>query len=67
MKKTNPDDVVLSQEIVDNIIDTILDELEIEQLGLEGRDTLERIICLSVGLYMMELRERVTKTSRLTQ
>jgi hypothetical protein len=59
--------VELSQELVDNIVDVIQEELQIAHLGIEEKDTLERIVSLSVGLYMMQLRESINRTTRLTQ
>ena len=66
-KKDETDTVELSGEIVDKIVDILQEELQIEHLGIEEKNTLERIVSLSVGLYMMELREAINRTSRLTQ
>lgn len=61
------DTIELNQEWIENIVDILQSELEIPVLGVEEKNTLERVIALSVGLYMMEMRESINRTSKLTQ
>jgi hypothetical protein len=61
------DTIELNQEWIENIVDILQSELEIPVLGVEEKNTLERVIALSVGLYMMEMRESLNRTTKLTQ
>lgn len=66
---TVPDveDIILDAAWVDRVVDVLVEELQMEELGIEEKDTLQRIVALSVGMYMMELRESVNRTTRLYQ
>lgn len=61
------DTIELNQEWIESIVDILQSELEIPVLGVEEKNTLERVIALSVGLYMMEMRESLNRTTKLTQ
>lgn len=66
-KGSDEDTINLHEDWINGVIEVIQNELEIESLGLEEKNTLERIVVLSVGLYMAEMRESFNRTSRLSQ
>jgi hypothetical protein len=59
--------IELDDEFIDRVIDMIQEDLEVPNLGIEERESLERVVMSSVAYYFMLVRETMSKTSRLTQ
>lgn len=47
--------VELEKKIIDEIIEVLSQHLEIETLGLEEREVLETVACLSIAIYLSKL------------
>jgi hypothetical protein len=47
--------VELEKKIIDEIIEILAEELEIPNLGLEEREALEKVVCLSIAVYLSRL------------
>lgn len=59
--------VDLDDEWVTRTVDIIQEELQIPQMDLEQRESLERVVMMSIAFYMMFARESMNKTTKLTQ
>jgi hypothetical protein len=59
--------VHLEEEWVEEVVDLLKDELEIPNLDFEQKESLERIVMMSVAFYFMYAREAVERTTKLTQ
>lgn len=55
------------EDVIDRITDIVQDDLEVGELDFEQRDSLQRVVMLSISMYLMTLREAACKTTRLTQ
>lgn len=47
--------VELEKKIIDEIVEVLAEELEISVLGLEEREVLERVACMSIAIYLSKL------------
>lgn len=59
--------ISLDDEWIDRVVDIVQEELEVPSLDLEQRESLERVVMLSIAMYFMCARESMNKTTRLTQ
>jgi hypothetical protein len=67
-QKGNPvTTITLEDEWIERVVDIVEGELEVTNLDIEQREALERVVMLSISMYMMCARESVNKTTRLTQ
>lgn len=57
----------LNDEWVDRTVDIIQEELQIPVMDLEQRESLERVVMMSIAFYFMFCREATNKTTKLTQ
>lgn len=57
----------LDDECIDKTVDIIQEELQIPSLDIEQRESLERVVMMSVAFYLMFCREVISKTTKLTQ
>lgn len=73
MKKTttNPGkslgSVNLEDEWIDRTVDIIQEELQIPEMDMEQRESLEKVVMMSIAFYFMFCRESNNKTSKLSQ
>jgi hypothetical protein len=68
VQKGNPvSTITLQDEWIERVVDIVQGELEVTELDLEQREALERVVMLSISMYMMCAREAEHRTSRLTQ
>lgn len=67
-KKGNPvATITLEDEWIERVVDIVEGELEVSNLDIEQREALERVVMLSISMYMMCARESMDRTTRLTQ
>jgi hypothetical protein len=59
--------ISLDDEWIDRVVDIVQEELQVPSLDLEQRESLERVVMLSIAMYFMCARESMNKTTRLTQ
>jgi hypothetical protein len=59
--------VDLEDEWVGRTVDIIQEELEIPSMDMEQRESLEKVVMMSIAFYMMFCRESMNRTTRLTQ
>jgi hypothetical protein len=59
--------IALDDEWIDRVVDIVQEELQVPSLDLEQRESLERVVMLSIAMYFMCARESMNKTTRLTQ
>jgi hypothetical protein len=59
--------ISLDDEWVDKTVDVLQEELQIPFLDLEQRESLERVVMMSIAFYMMFARESINRTTKLTQ
>jgi hypothetical protein len=59
--------ISLDDEWIDRVVDIVQEELEVPTLDMEQRESLERVVMLSIAMYFMCAREYMNKTTRLTQ
>jgi hypothetical protein len=59
--------VDLEDEWVGRTVDIIQEELQVPIMDMEQRESLERVVMMSIAFYMMFCRESMNKTTRLTQ
>lgn len=57
----------LDDEWVTRTVDIIQEELSIPSMDMEQRESLERVVMMSIAFYMMFARESMNKTTKLTQ
>jgi aspartate/glutamate racemase len=67
MKTKNIEIVELDVDDIDRITDIIQDELDAGVLDIEQRESLQKVVTLSIGSYLMLLREKNCRTTKLTQ
>jgi aspartate/glutamate racemase len=67
MKTKNIEVVELDIDDIDRITDIIQDELDAGVLDIEQRESLQKVVTLSIGSYLMLLREKNCRTTKLTQ
>ncbi len=67
-QKGNPvTTITLEDEWIERVVDIVQGELEVTNLDIEQREALERVVMLSISMYMMCARESIDRTTRLTQ
>lgn len=59
--------VNLEDEWIDKTVDVIQEELQIPFMDMEQRESLERVVMMSIAFYFMFCRESVNKTTKVTQ
>jgi hypothetical protein len=59
--------ITLDDEWIDRTVDLVREELQIPDLDLEQKESLERVVMMSIAFYFMLARESINKTTRLTQ
>jgi hypothetical protein len=57
----------LDDEWVTRTVDIIQEELSIPSMDMEQRESLERVVMMSIAFYMMFARESMNKTTKLNQ
>lgn len=57
----------LDDDWIRNTVDVIQEELQIPNIDLEQRESLERVVMMSIAFYFMFCRESMNKTSKNTQ
>jgi len=66
-KKKAVSTISLDDEWVERVVDIVQEELEIPTLDIEQRESLEKVVMLSIAMYFMCAREHMNKTTKLTQ
>lgn len=59
--------ISLDDEWVERVVDIVQEELQVPTLDMEQRESLERVVMMSIAMYFMCARESMSKTTRLTQ
>ncbi len=59
--------VDLDDEWVGRTVEIIQEELQIPSMDMEQRESLERVVMMSIAFYLMFCRESLNKTTKLTQ
>lgn len=59
--------VQLDDEWVGRTVDIVQEELQIPEMDMEQRESLERVVMMSIAFYLMFCRESMNKTTKLTQ
>jgi hypothetical protein len=59
--------ISLDDEWFDSTVDMVREELQIPFLDLEQKESLERVVMMSIAFYFMFARESTNKTTKLTQ
>lgn len=59
--------VNLEDEWIDKTVDVIQEELQIPFMDMEQRESLERVVMMSIAFYFMFCRESVNRTTKVTQ
>lgn len=59
--------ITLDDEWMDRTVDLVREELQIPELDLEQKESLERVVMMSIAFYFMCARESVNRTTRLNQ
>ena len=59
--------VSLDDECVSRTVDIIQEELSIPSMDMEQRESLERVVMMSIAFYLMFCRESINRTTKLTQ
>lgn len=65
-KKVTPT-VQLESKYIERVTDMIEDELGIENLDMEQRESLVHVVQMSVALYFVLIRENADRTTRIMQ
>ena len=65
--KKNSPTVELEIQYIERVTDMIEDELGIENLDLEQRESLQHVVSMSVALYFVLIRESNDKTTKIMQ
>lgn len=65
-KKVTPT-VQLESQYIERVTDIIEDDLGLVNIDMEQRESLQRIVSMSVALYFVLIRESNDRTTRLTQ
>ena len=59
--------VDLNDDCFSQTFDIVKEELQIPHLDYEQRESLERVVMMSIAFYLMFCRESYNKTSKLSQ
>ena len=59
--------VDLDDDWVGRTVEIVQEELQIPSMDMEQRESLERVVMMSIAFYMMFARESMNKTTKLTQ
>lgn len=59
--------VDLDDDCISKTIDIIQEELNIPSMDLEQRESLERVVMMSIAFYLMYRREAYNKSTKLNQ
>ena len=59
--------ISLDDEWVERVVDIVQAELQVPTLDDEQRESLERVVMLSISMYFLCARESMNRTTRLTQ
>jgi hypothetical protein len=59
--------VTLDDECVTKTVEVLQEELQIPYLDIEQKESLEKIVMMSVAFYLMYCRESYNATTKLTQ
>lgn len=59
--------IQLDDEWVGRTVDIVQEELQIPEMDMEQRESLERVVMMSIAFYLMFCRESMNKTTKLTQ
>jgi hypothetical protein len=59
--------ITLEDEWVQDVVDLVAEELQVPSMDMEQRESLERVVMMSIAFYFMFTRESVNKTSKLNQ
>lgn len=59
--------ISLDDEWIDRTVDLVREELQIPDLDMEQKESLERVVMMSIAFYFMFARESANKTTKLTQ
>jgi hypothetical protein len=59
--------VDLDDEWIQNVVDIVGEELQIPDMDMEQRESLERVVMMSVAFYFMCAREAMNRTNKLNQ
>lgn len=54
--------VELEKQIIDELIEVLAKELEIEHLGYDERQAMEKVVCLSIAIYLSKLNPENNNT-----
>lgn len=57
----------LDDEWIDRTVDLVQEELQIPEMDLEQKESLERVVMMSIAFYFMCARESINKTTRINQ
>jgi hypothetical protein len=57
----------LDDDWIQYVVDAVGEELQIPDMDIEQRESLERVVMMSVAFYFMCARESMNKTSKLNQ
>ena len=57
----------LDDEWVGRTVEIVQEELQIPEMDMEQRESLERVVMMSIAFYLMFCRESMNKTTKLTQ
>lgn len=67
MTKKTDNLISINEEWVTEALKIITEELEIRELDVEQKSSLQRIVVLSVALYLMHARESIVSTTKNPQ
>ena len=59
--------ISLDDESVTKTVEILQEELQIPNLDLEQRESLERVVMMSIAFYLMYCRQSYNNTTKLTQ
>lgn len=59
--------ISLEDEWIDKTVDILQEELQIPYMDMEQRESLEKVVMMSIAFYFMFCRESINRTTKLTQ
>jgi len=59
--------ISLDDEWMDATVDLVREELQIPEMDLEQKESLERVVMMSIAFYFMCARESINRTTKLNQ
>jgi hypothetical protein len=59
--------ISLDDEWIDRTVDLVREELQIPEMDLEQKESLERVVMMSIAFYFMCARESVNRTTKINQ